>query len=101
MIIEEIFFIWAIWYFYSYGLPPQFNHFFVKIYFILEKLLYFDYWETYSDTDSESLPELHDEIEEYKPPPKYEDKYLEDIRKLDKEWVFTEEEHNEFSKLFL
>lgn len=34
----------------------------------------------------------HTDDEEFKPEPKYEDKYLEDIRKLDKEFIFDEKE---------
>jgi hypothetical protein len=107
MIIENIFFIWAIWYFYAYGVPPQVNQFFMKFYVILDiviekynKLIYQDIWETFSDTDSESLPELHVNSEVNKPVLKYEDKYLDIIRQLNKEWQFTKDEIEEKQHIY-
>jgi len=64
------------------------------------KLLYPDYWETSSDSSSESIPELHDELEEHSPPTRYEDKYLDIIRQLNKEWQFTEDEIKEKGILY-
>lgn len=104
---KTFFFMGAIWYFYSYGPPPLIYHYFIRFYFILDKfmikynkLLYPDYWETSSDSSSESIPELHDELEECKPPPRYEDKYLDIIRQLNKEWEFTEDEIKEKGILY-
>jgi len=102
---KSIFFMWLIWYFYTYGPPPQMYHFFMKFYPIIDKiiikynsLLYPDYWDTFSDSSSDSTDitsEIVDAIEPYKPPPKYEDKYLDVIRQLNKEWQLTEDEIEE------
>ena len=104
---KTIFFMWAIWYFYAYVPPIIIRHYFIKFYFLLDKfiikynkLLHPDYWENSSDSISESIPELHDELEEYKPPPKYEDKYLDIMRKLNKEWQFIEDEIKEKGILY-
>lgn len=106
MIDKSIFFIWAIWYFYIYGPPPLLLHFMVRFYHFYDdlftnynKLIYPGYWD-----DEPNEKEIHDNKIEMnnevsKEPPKYEDKYLEDIRKLCKEWVFTEEENNQLPKL--
>jgi hypothetical protein len=102
---NTIFYMWVIWYFYAYGPPPLINHFFMKFYFIIDKfmikynnLLYPDIWETSSDSSSDSsdtASEVNDVKEEYTPPPKYEYKYLDIIRQLNKEWQFTEDENKE------
>ena len=99
--------MWAIWYFYAYGPPPLMYNYFIRFWFILDKfmikynkLLYPDYWETSSDSSSESIPELHDELEEHSPPTRYEDKYLDIIRQLNKEWEFTEDEIKEKGILY-
>ena len=36
---NTIFYMWVIWYFYAYGPPPLINHFFIKFYFIIDKLM--------------------------------------------------------------
>lgn len=102
---KTIFFMWVVWYFYTYGPPPLIHHFLVEFYFIIDKvmikynkLMYPDYWETSSDSASDSsdtLSEVNDAKEEPKPEPKYEDKYLDIIRNIVKEWQFTEDEIKE------
>ena len=90
--------MWAIWYFYTYGPPPLLNHLFIKFYFFLDdmfinfnKIMNPDYWE---EKEKKQIKNNNEEIitEEPKPQAKYEDKYLEDIRRLNKEWVLTEDE---------
>jgi hypothetical protein len=77
----------------------------MKFYLIVDKaiikynaLIYPDYWDPISDSSSDStdiVTEIVDTVEPYKPPPKYEDKYLDIIRKLNKEWQLTEYEIEE------
>ncbi len=110
---RTLFFTWLLWYFCSYGTPPLLNHLLINIYSMLDKfiikynnLLFPDYWETYSDIDSDSdsssdtNSEFGDEPEESKPLPKYEDKYLDIIRQLNKEWQFTEDEMEEKKHIY-
>lgn len=99
---KTIFFIWAIFYFYTYGVPPFARYFVFRMYFILDKfltkynkLIYPDIWEVYSESDSDN----EDTTEETKLLPKYEDKYLDIIRQLNKEWTFTKEEMAEKERL--
>jgi len=59
-------------------------------------------WDTTTETDNDSETNTNETkpIEEnHKQEIKYEDKYLDDIRKLNKEWIFTDEENNELPKL--
>jgi hypothetical protein len=77
----------------------------MKLYPIIDKiiikynsLLYPDYWDTFSDSSSDSTDitsEIVDATEPYNPPPKYEDKYLDVIRQLNKEWQLTKDEIEE------
>jgi hypothetical protein len=107
MIDKAIFFIWVIWYFYKYGgkmIPLNFE--------TLNNILNFwdnmSHWDdmVYCSDDSSSDNEINEkdnnEIENTEKPKqevKYEDKYLADIRKLNKEWVFTNEENNELPNI--
>ena len=96
---KTLFLMWAIWYVYTYGPPPIMNHMFFNIYFYLydvftnfNYVMFPDFWDN-SDTSSEKNNEEEETPnKETTPPPKYEDKYLKDIRSLNKEWNFTEEE---------
>ena len=104
MIDKTIFFIWAIWYFHTYGPPPLLINYLIKFYYFYHeaftnynKLIYPGYWDDDEKETIENKIEVVNEV--VKEPPKYEDKYLNDIRKLDKEWIFTEEENNEIPKL--
>lgn len=103
MLDKTLFFIWVTWYFYTHGPHPLFLfHFFVKCYDdffnYFNSVLYPEYWDNDED-ENKKTTENKNINQESNEPPKYEDKYLDDIRKFDKEWVFTEEENNEFSKL--
>jgi hypothetical protein len=57
------------------------------------------YWEDESEEKEITKNKIEINTESPKEPSKYEDKYLEDIRKLSKDWEFTEEENNELPKL--
>ena len=106
MIEKSIFFIWFIWYIYNYGPPPILFNLLFKIYhnyndfFInYNKLIYPTFWENDNEKTETDLIEVKTENEEIQKPKKYEDKYLDDIRKLSKEWVFTEEENIQIPQL--
>ena len=99
---KETFFLtlFTIWYFRQYG-PPQFlllNA--IKLYHnaihYLNIYNLFIYPEYFSDENSEQEEEeeiiVKEKIEEAKPEPKYEDKYLNEIRKLSKVYEFDEKE---------
>jgi hypothetical protein len=96
---KTIFLMWAIWYFYTYG-PPQFIQYFLsRLYFICynNPIIFFDYCDIYSDSDAMSDVSDENENKEDKEPkelkePKYEDKYVDIIRNLSKEWQFTEDD---------
>jgi hypothetical protein len=112
MIEKAIFFMWVIWYFYKY--IPNILSFNILSFNILSlnvvtRLInLYDIvteWDFYSD-DSSSNSESEDETDENenidekpKQELKYEDKYLADIRKLNKEWVFTDEENQELPNI--
>jgi hypothetical protein len=96
MNIESIFFtLFAIWHYNIYGPPEYLYLLFQKIY-----LFYHEFWNNVNapdylplnDTDSTEITSTEKAVVSVKPPIKYEDKYLEDIRKLDKEFKFNEEE---------
>ena len=105
MIGKAVFLIWSIWYLNTNGYTPfifnliiRFYNFYTDFFIFYNRILYahLDLW------NDEKLEinniELNTE-ENSKEPPKYEDKYLEDIRRLNKEWEFTEDENYELSKL--
>ena len=96
---KETFFLtlFTIWYLRQYG-PPQFvvlNT--IKLYHnaihylnIYNCLVYPDYFSDKKEEQEEII--LKEKVEEVKPEPKYEDKYLNEIRKLSKEYEFEENE---------
>jgi len=98
MNIENILIIvYTLWHFNNYGPPEYLFLVYKRIYFFLQK--YHEFWnnvlkpehfeiENSITIDNENKPIIK------KPVIKYEDKYLEDIRKMDKEYQFTEEEEN-------
>lgn len=94
-----------IWYISNYGIPPYIFYLFYKYYHKYDNILKFinfcnqiiypDYFSLDENSDKENSNILiidNKSKEEPKPIPKYEDKYLDDIRKLDKEFKFTETE---------
>lgn len=108
MIDKSIFFIWFIWYIYAYGPKPSFILFKILRFFYIShqffisynKSVYPGYWDDdiTEPNEIELIPEL--ESVSIKSQPKYEDKYLNEIRKMNKEWEFTDEEKSEIPKLF-
>ena len=96
---KETFFLtlFTIWYLRQYG-PPQFvvlNT--IKLYHnaihylnIYNCLVYPDYFSDEKEEQEEII--VKEKMEEVKPEPKYEDKYLNEIRKLSKEYEFDENE---------
>jgi hypothetical protein len=106
---KSIFILWVTWYFYIYGPPKNMGYFLNNLYnflyIIFNKLIHPDFeplevniYSKNNDIKEEST------VDESKVTPKYEDKYLEDIRSLNREWDFTVEENNiifeQVSKLF-
>jgi hypothetical protein len=96
---KETFFLtlFTIWYLRQYG-PPQFvvlNT--IKLYHnaihylnIYNCLVYPDYFSDEKEEEEEII--VKEKMEEVKPEPKYEDKYLNEIRNLSKEYEFDENE---------
>jgi hypothetical protein len=102
MIDNSFFFIFIIWYFYNYVPPHVPFNFLVSCHYLCDHFfLYFnqiinsEYW----DDELIEKFEVDDSKISTKEPTKYEDKYLENIRTLDKEWIFTEDENTELPKL--
>lgn len=106
MIDKSLFLICAIWYFYLYGPPPLLLNFMVRFYYIYNdffafynQIIYYSIW----DDDKSEVKEESDKSEINTEPSKetfkYEDKYLQDIRRLNKEWEFTDDENNQLPKL--
>jgi hypothetical protein len=99
MIDKAIFFIWIIWWFHKY-IP----HNLLLNIFPLHNILNFwdditEWDETDTESDSSDLNETKTIKENPKQEIRYEDKYLDDIRKLNKEWIFTDEENNELPSI--
>lgn len=105
MIDKTVFFIWIIWYLNTYGyvhvlfnLIVRLHNFSTDFFIFYNNVLYPDYW-TYENLEYDNNNTEINTEENQKKTPKYEDKYLEDIKKLDKDWEFTEDENNELIKL--
>jgi hypothetical protein len=101
MIDSSIIFLWFVWYIYAYGPPPIVLKAFFEFYYLCndflifyDKLLYSDYWD--ENIENNEVIKAEEPIKEA---PKYEDKYLNDIRKMNKEWIFTDEENLEVEQL--
>jgi len=106
-----LFSLFIIWYISNYGVPPYFFYLFNKYYHNFDEILKFinycnhiiypDYFSLNDDSEEIKLGPDDKSIENFEEKilPKYEDKYLEDIRKLDKEFQFTEiEEERKLQK---
>ena len=104
---ETFFFIvLSIWYISTYGIPPNLLNLLTKFYRNCDNFINFynyvihpDYFndeeEFNNKEESENnIDDDNDEAIQQKPQLKYEDKYLEDIRKLDKEFIFNKEEED-------
>jgi hypothetical protein len=98
--------MWIVWYLYKYGPPPFISYIFYNIYFFLNDtfynlnyVLFPDFWEEESDSTSDKNILDEQILNEEVTPQKYEDKYLENIRELNKEWILTKEELEQKEKL--
>ena len=105
MIDRVLLLIWAIWYINAYGLTPLLFNLIVRLYnlytdFLMfyDKIVYPDFWDN-EESNKENVDKIEIITEPPKEPSKYEDKYLEDIRRLNKEWEFTDNENNILPKL--
>ena len=99
---EKFFFtLFLVWYFTQYGPPQNVVVFLIKLYNYGNN--FFEYFNTilspeYFKYNKEEDDEEDDnnqstiQKEEHKPEPRYEDKYLNEIRKLNKEIKFDENE---------
>jgi hypothetical protein len=107
---KTLFLMWAIWYIYTFCRPSIIKHMLLNVYCFLNNTLLNvycflnntinnfnivispDFWDNNSDISSEenSQEKISNIVEITLP--KFEDKYLDDIRKLNKEWIFTDEE---------
>lgn len=92
MNIENVFItLYILWYFNNYGTPKYLYLLCQKIYFLLQKYNQFwnpDYFVIEDKKETEAIVQNPTP----KPQVKYEDKYLEEIRKMSKEYNFTDEE---------
>ena len=104
MFDKNVFLMCGIVYLYTFGAPSILLDFICKFYYVFDDFLtYFNeiiYPEYLEDEKSENDEEQCNILEDIvKLPPKYEDKYLNDIRNLNKDWVFTEEENNDLPNI--
>jgi hypothetical protein len=109
MIDIAILLIWLVWHLNTYGLPPFLFNLIIKLYDfyttntdffnLYDKIIYSDFWLDNDEYNKENISRNEIITEPPKQALKYEDKYLEDIRRLNKEWEFTEDENNELSQL--
>lgn len=94
--------IFFVYYFYTYGIPPilinyflyfrHLSHDFLNNY---NKIIYPEYWIKNNEHKKENeVTIIKEKIQK-----KYEDKYLDEIRKMNKEWVFTDDERLLIPKL--
>ena len=102
MIDKSIIVLFLFWYFYTYGRPYFITKLIIRAYYLsddffllLNKTIHGDFWYDYEDYN---VVEKNDE-KQVKETLNYEDKYLADIRRINKEWEFTEEENNLMIKL--
>jgi hypothetical protein len=104
---KSIFLFCIFYYFYCHRKTPFLFDYIFKIYSVsinfltfYNKIIHPDYWmEKSSETELDENKTISDNIVEEieKPQKKYEDKYLDDIRRLNKEWEFTDSEKIELS----
>jgi hypothetical protein len=85
---KTIFILWVTWYFYIYG-PPKNMVFFLNnlynfLYIIFNKLIHPDFEpleiNVYNNNNNNNNNTEESIVDESKVTPKYEDKYLEDIK---------------------
>lgn len=95
--------LFTTWCVFNYGPPPflvyyyhlfkqvKFENFFVNLNILLNNGRDCEHWLNENVIQNEEL--------KVKLTPKYEDKYLKDIRKLNKEWIFNTDEQNKITQL--
>ena len=106
---KAIFILCSMWYFYTYGPPQPIHYLFSNFYYFLfsvfnnfNKIINLDCLNLLETIDDDKNDSKESNIsEEPIVIPKYEDKYLQDIRSLNKEWIFTEQENNDILDLVL
>lgn len=91
-------------FFLNYVPIPYYNWFkyfkFENIFINLNTTLYPEYWNEYLKSDGDDdMVNCSKKSLELTPLPKYEDKYLDNIRGLNKEWVFTIDEESKIIEL--
>jgi len=105
---KPVFFMSLIWYFYTYGPPPFIFNLMLRFYCLYNNLFEKYNEHVYSQWNNElnEIKSINTNNDNYHnnefislQPPKYEDKYLDDIRKLNKQWEFTVDETEEIPNL--
>ena len=97
----------SLWYLCTYGPPPRlmyltarFFHFYTEWFTLYNQWVYPMYWDDKEDNPKVSGADDDGSAQPNKGAPKvatrYEDKYLDQIRLLSKDWVFTKDEHVAF-----
>jgi hypothetical protein len=105
MIDKAILLMWIIWYLnnplFLFNLIKRLYDFYNNIDFLTfyNEIFYLDFGLDNDEYNQENVAKIEIVNEPPKQTLKYEDKYLEDIRKLNKEWEFTEDENNELPRL--
>lgn len=103
---KTLFLISTLYYIYNYGPPPlllnyilYLHHISSNFFIFYNKIIQPEYW----NDDVSKIDLLNDNnnisVIEDIPTKKYEDKYLDEIRKMNKEWEFTEEEIHELPNI--
>jgi len=99
-----IFFVSILWYFHNYGFTPFLFNCIVRsaetFFNFYCKLFHYEYGEQNNEVFyGNNKPNRFETVDVPKIELKYEDKYLNDIRKLNKKWEFTKEEIEEIVRL--
>jgi len=100
---KSIIVIFLLYYFYNYGIPLTISNYFLKLYndtihfFVIYNKLFQSDNDININFNTDTI--INNNNKEEIQPKKYEDKYLHDIRLLNKEWVFTEDENIQIPEL--
>lgn len=104
---KSIVIIFLLYYLYNYGVPLRVSNYFFKLYIDFTHLVVI-YSKLYKTNNSNDIDFINNNIKnnnednnkkEEIQPKKYEDKYLDEIRLLNKEWIFTQEENAQIPEL--
>jgi hypothetical protein len=95
---EAILSVLLVYFFSNFGQKRNLFALLMKIYHLTDSFICYansilspEYFQ-FNSLKNQSSSEEGSDNKEFKPEPKYEDKYLEDIKKLNKEYIFNEEE---------